>query len=157
MSTVNSVEMPNSQDILGLGNYAKALQYVPSKNKGPEIVTKAEQTLGKKDFFKLVCAQFLHQDPLNPVKDTEFISQMANFTSLNEMTETRSLVEEIRAEGYLGKEVTVIDTKRNTLPVQGIVQAVSHKDGEINVIINNERYPIKDIREVRLPSPSNRT
>ncbi len=40
------------------------------------------QNLDKMAFLKLLVAQLQHQDPLNPMEDTEFVSQLAQFTSL---------------------------------------------------------------------------
>ena len=44
-----------------------------------------ESQLKMDDFLKLLTAQMQHQDPLEPMKDTEFIAQMASFSSLDQM------------------------------------------------------------------------
>lgn len=47
-------------------------------------------TLGKDEFLKILMVQLQNQDPLNPMEDKEFIAQMAQFTSLEQMTKMAS-------------------------------------------------------------------
>ena len=73
--------------------------------------------LDKNAFMLLLVTQFKYQDPLNPMDDKEFVSQMAQFSSLEQLinlnTSMGSLTtatnndQMINATSYIGKEVTV--------------------------------------------------
>lgn len=71
-------------------------------------------TLGKEDFLTLLVAQLQNQDPLNPTDATEFTGQLAQFSSLEQLIDINSNLEELSGDtgifssvGALGKEVTV--------------------------------------------------
>ena len=73
--------------------------------------------LDKNAFMLLLVTQFKYQDPLNPMDDKEFVSQMAQFSSLEQLinlnTSMTSLTtatnneQMINATSYIGKEVTI--------------------------------------------------
>jgi Flagellar hook capping protein len=78
--------------------------------------TAKNDVLGKDAFLKLLVTQLQNQDPLNPLDDKEFIAQLAQFSSLEQMTNISSgitsLTEKtgqqdmLSAVNYIGKEVT---------------------------------------------------
>lgn len=78
--------------------------------------TKKNDDLGKEAFLKLLVTQLQHQDPLNPLDDKQFIAQLAQFSSLEQMTNIsegiKALTEKtaqqdmLSAVNYIGKEVT---------------------------------------------------
>ncbi len=71
--------------------------------------------LGKDDFLELLVVQLQNQDPLNPLDDKEFIAQLAQFSSLEQMsnvasgieslTKTVSRQDSLSAVSYIGKNV----------------------------------------------------
>jgi flagellar basal-body rod modification protein FlgD len=77
--------------------------------------TAKNDALGKDAFLKLLITQLQHQDPLNPLDDKEFIAQLAQFSSLEQMNNIsegiNALVNKTQAQdmlnsvNYIGKEV----------------------------------------------------
>lgn len=73
--------------------------------------------LDKDSFMLLLVTQFKYQDPLNPMEDKEFIAQMAQFSSLEQLmnlntsmeglTDATNNQQMINATSYIGKQVTV--------------------------------------------------
>jgi flagellar basal-body rod modification protein FlgD len=107
--------------------------------------------------MKLLTTQLTSQDPMNPMKDTEFISQMANFTSLEQMRtlsksfETFTTDQKLAsAPSYLGRQVTITDV---TGDVTGIVEAIKLKDGKPAIVINGKTYETKLITGIATPPP----
>ncbi|MDP6232086.1 MAG: flagellar hook capping FlgD N-terminal domain-containing protein [Nitrospinaceae bacterium] len=75
----------------------------------------AKKMLDQDDFLKLLITQFSTQDPLDPVTDTAFISQMAEFTSLENAKETQSEISQLRQQNanqeaisMIGKQVDLV-------------------------------------------------
>ena len=108
------------------------------------------------DFLQLLTAQISNQDPLEPMKDTEFISQMANIASLEQMEQFSKGFEtfadsqkDMVAQAYLGRQVNVTDGERS---ISGVVDAVDKaEDGQISVQVNGQSYNPQDITRVSIP------
>lgn len=75
------------------------------------ITSAANDTLGKDAFLKLLIAELSNQDPMNPMEDREFISQMATFSSLEQMQNMNSTLtgmaetNKFNAVQYIGKAI----------------------------------------------------
>ena len=74
------------------------------------------KTLGQDDFLKLLTMQMQNQDPMNPQTNTDFVAQMAQFTSLEQSRSMTSSLQSIQARQdvqtavqLLGKPVQLAD------------------------------------------------
>lgn len=117
--------------------------------------------LGKDEFIKILMTQLQNQDPLNPMEDKDFIAQMANFSSLEQMMNMASSMDElvknqlvspvIQYSHMIGKEVSYLeDDAASKDDVQkGTVVAVSQKDGwAILELDNGEKIYAESILKV---------
>jgi flagellar basal-body rod modification protein FlgD len=85
-------------------------------------------TLGKDDFLKLLITQLRYQDPLKPMEDREYIAQMAQFSSLEQMMNVGLSSNMNYGLSALGKHVTATDT--DGWPVEGTAVSVRVVEGK---------------------------
>ena len=119
-----------------------------------------KQTLGQEDFLKLLAQQFQQQDPMKPMDDTAFISQMAQFTSLEQMQNLNQTMSQqaqfqnlSNASGMIGKYVSLEDTSSSSGSglVTGQVDEVRMAGGKVSVVIGGQSY---DASNITMVSPS---
>lgn len=87
-------------------------------SRGGNVEASNVSTLGKEDFLHLLVTQLQHQDPLNPADSTEFTAQLATFSSLEELQNINTALEDIgtsqavltnsQAVDYIGTTVTAL-------------------------------------------------
>ncbi len=116
----------------------------------------AKKELGKDDFMNLLIAQLKNQDPLNPMKDTEFIAQLANFSSLEQVSNMNKNLEEflkqqqyqnsVAAVSMIGKEITSVDGEK------GIVSGINMEDSGVYLTVNGKKIAFTEIKEIKNPA-----
>lgn len=111
----------------------------------------AQQSLGKDDFLKLLITQLSNQDPTSPMDNTQFIAQMAQFSSLEQMTnmnqefgKLNNMLVSSQAVGTIGKTV---DIDVGGVKTTGTVDAVTYGNNP-QVRIGNMYYDMKQISAV---------
>ena len=88
-----------------------------STSSATAVSTATNNELGKDAFLKLLIAELSNQDPLNPMEDREFVSQMATFSQLEQMQnmnktlDSMSEANKFSAVQYIGKAVAFTTTE----------------------------------------------
>ncbi len=115
----------------------------------------SQKTLGKDEFLKLLITQLKQQDPLSPVQNTEFIAQMAQLTSLEQLQELNKNVNQLvelqeqnkgrqdllYAASLLGREVEARNPETNET-YRDLVKGYYQKDGEIWLSCAEHEIPL---------------
>lgn len=112
--------------------------------------------LGKEDFLKLLITELKYQNPLSPVDNKEFISQMAEFSSLEQLQNMNNnfdyLVNILSfsqlnfATSIISKKVVGLDENGNVF--EGIVKNVSIEKGNIFLDLDGKKIELKKIIKI---------
>ncbi|HMV42263.1 MAG TPA: flagellar hook capping FlgD N-terminal domain-containing protein [Leptospiraceae bacterium] len=125
--------------------------------KGIEVRETPKQ-LGKDDFLKLLITQLSQQDPTNPMKDQDFIAQMAQFSSLEQMKNISAGITRMEAKqsySLVGKVVSGPDMVTGETVV-GIAAALFFDaDGKSYVRVNGRSVEVEKITLISDPSVLN--
>lgn len=97
-------------------------------------------------FYKLLVAEMSNQDPLEPTSNTEFISQLASFTSLQAQQDNFAMQKQNYANSLIGQIVTVQGKTKEDL-VTGMVESVSYGD-DIMIKVEDKTYKLSSIKQV---------
>lgn len=108
---------------------------------------KSGSTMDKEAFLKLLVAQMKYQDPLEPTSNTEFVSQYAQFSSLEQMQNMSATLELSRASTLVGQTVSVntTDSTGKSTTIQGVVDYVVYENNKAYVSIGGELYSLDDV------------
>ncbi len=94
---------------------------------GTAQVFEGPKTLGKDSFLKLLVTELQYQDPLKPMENTEFIAQMAQFSSLEQMQNMNGDVSKLLTLSLMGKTVSGKDVDNQA--AQGAVAGIKFGEG----------------------------
>jgi flagellar basal-body rod modification protein FlgD len=124
---------------------------VDSFNKSIKAAKKSSGSLDQNDFLKILITQLQHQDPTSPVEDKDFIAQMAQFSSLEQITNMNAgfqkmsgLLSSSEAAQVLGKTVEINDGQGT---VRGVVDKVMRGESPL-VSVNGAIYDFSQVESV---------
>jgi flagellar basal-body rod modification protein FlgD len=114
--------------------------------------TNPTSTLNQTDFLQLLVAQIQYQDPMNPQSDTDMAAQLAQFSSLQQTTQSSSSLSMMQANSLVGSTVTVQVDKSDT--ASGTVTGVVMNNGAPQITINGTNYSLSQINSVTPAAPA---
>jgi flagellar basal-body rod modification protein FlgD len=109
--------------------------------------------MGKDDFLKLLVAQLQHQDPMNPMDDKEFMGQMAQFSTLEQITNVGSQIQNLASSSDMSRGVALLGhgvtyTTDDDTIASGTAKALQVKDGQVFVSVDGTLVDPSTITEV---------
>jgi flagellar basal-body rod modification protein FlgD len=108
--------------------------------------------MGKDEFLKILITQLSHQDPTQPMQDKDFIAQMAQFSSLEQMTNVSSEISKVAALLEKGQAVSLlgrmVEIAAGSQVVEGTVDEVSGGDYP-QILVNGLFYDVSQVQKVR--------
>lgn len=96
-------------------------------------------TLNYNDFLKLMVAQLQNQDPLNPTDSTEYMSQIAQFSSVEQGINTNAKLDQLLVNSNISQASTMIGLSLTSADgsVSGVVTSVRIDSSGSTAILNN--------------------
>lgn len=112
--------------------------------------TSGTDDMDKDTFLQLLVAQMKYQDPLEPTSNTEYISQYAQFSQVEQMQNMAASTDLARASSLVGEEVYIKTTTSSgdTDYVQGKVDYVVFENGKAYLSIDEALYSLDDLDTV---------
>lgn len=118
-----------------------------------------KEELGKDAFLQLLVAQMKYQDPLEPLKNEDFIAQLAQFNSLEQMMNLNESFEQMltmqtlaQASSFIGKQVGWYN--EDGTAGEGVVDAVEVLSGTPQLIVGDKLIDVSSVFAISKPPES---
>lgn len=102
------------------------------------------------DFLTLMVAQLKNQDFMNPVDDTQYVTQLAQFATMQQMQDMATYMKTNYVMSLVGKNVTAakFSVSGELQKEVGAVQKVSLVDNEYTIYVNGTKFTLEQIMEI---------
>lgn len=109
-----------------------------------------KKDLDKNSFLQLLVTQLQNQDPSSPMNNQDFIAQMAQFSSLEQMNNVATGMGKVSTDnsmqaaiGLLGKSITALDANGN--PVSGVVTGMKMSNGMAQLEMGTQLVDLSNV------------
>lgn len=109
-----------------------------------------DDSLSVNDFLNLMITQLTNQDFTNPVDDTQYLAQMAQFSTMQEMADLCKYSKQNYVMSMLGKEVTVSSNNigGGSSAETGVVEKIAIEDNKYKVYVNGQAYDMSKVSQI---------
>lgn len=120
--------------------------YEQFKNK---FVDKDKDLISQETFLKLLVAEMSNQDPLEPTSNTEFISQLAQFSSMQYLQDSSKYAMANYASSLVGKTVSASKIDGIDVVIKtGVVEKAVFKNNTYVLTIDGEEFDISKVTSI---------
>jgi flagellar basal-body rod modification protein FlgD len=119
--------------------------------------TNPNNSLSQANFLQLLTTQMADQDPLDPQSDTEFASQLAQFSALQQSQNMSQDLSVLQANSMIGATVNVSSSTNSKSSVTGTVSEVVMNSGVPEVEVNGQLYNLSQINSITPTTSSTST
>jgi len=131
----------------------------PASTNAAGVSTATGDSVSENEFLNLLVTQLQNQDPTQPMDDSQFVSELAQFSSLQETTNLNTTMTGFTqtsglqtAASMIGATVTTSATDSNGNLISGEVTSASNASGVANVIVGGNTVPLSEVTAVSFPS-----
>lgn len=118
-------------------------------------ISAASSEATRDEFLQLLVTQVRNQDPLEPIKQQDFLSQLAQFSTLEGIEKLNSnfsamlqLQELTQGAELLGRTAIYTDGSESVEPISGVVEGVQYENNELLLDINATTVPISSVQRL---------
>ena len=115
--------------------------------------------MGRDQFMHLLVTQMRNQNPLDPISDSDFIAQLAQFSTLEgieklnaNFSDMLALQQLTQGANLVGKTV-LYEQPDAAAPAQGVVGAVQLQNGKLHLVVDHSLVPLDRVRGLAAPRP----
>ena len=147
-----------------INNYAAPRSTDTSNTSSSSSSNMSSSTLTMQDFFSLMVAELSNQDMYNTVDNTQYISQLAQFSMMQAFSDLRETFSSSFSDltmaysisygvGLIGKEVTLakVDDNGNVSTYKGIVEGVNLFNGKTEIVVDGKTFALNSVMKVKEP------
>ena len=103
------------------------------------------------DFLTLMVAQLKNQDFMNPVDDTQYVTQLAQISTMQQMEEMAYNAKSSYVASLVGKNVSAakFTVSGDLKKADGVVEKISLLDGKFVIYVDGEAFSMDEIMEIK--------